>query len=161
MEKQETLEHPQAPISIANGENGTQTNGTTRISIRNPYTLQKATFTIPGRLASLNDIIAAGNQHRMVGAKLKRDETQRCAWHILQERIPIFTGPIRLWIYWYEKNRKRDVDNVASGIKFILDALVETGRIPNDGRRWVHAISHHFPEPDKTNPRVLVCMEEA
>lgn len=113
-------------------------------------------FTIPGRLAGMNDIIASSRTHWAAGGKLKKQQTDICALALLVQRIPAIKEPIALEIYWFEQNRKRDIDNVSAGIKFILDGMVQRGTIPNDTRRWVGSITHFFPEPDPVNPRVEV-----
>lgn len=113
-------------------------------------------FEIPGRLSGLNEIIKEANVGRYIGNRHKRQQTELCGQHIVSQRVPIFDAPIRIGFEWFEFNQRRDVDNITAGAKFILDALVETGRIPNDGRRWIKEISHLFPEPDRDNPRIKV-----
>ena len=120
----------------------------------------KQTFEIPGPLPGLNEIIGAINRHRFVGAKLKKETTERCAWWIKSQRLPEFLKPVSISFFWHEKDKRRDLDNITAGAKFILDALVVTGRLQNDTRRWIKSISHAFPEPDKNNPRVKVLIEE-
>jgi Holliday junction resolvase RusA-like endonuclease len=62
---------------------------------------------------------------------------------------------------WIEKDLRRDPDNICAGAKFVMDALVELGRIPGDTRRWVKGISHEFPDPDAKNPRIEITITEA
>jgi Holliday junction resolvase RusA-like endonuclease len=38
---------------------------------------------------------------------------------------------------WHEKTKRRDADNIAFAKKFILDALVKMGVLPNDSRKYV------------------------
>ena len=38
---------------------------------------------------------------------------------------------------WHERTKRRDADNIASAKKFILDALVEMGVLPDDSRKYV------------------------
>ena len=38
---------------------------------------------------------------------------------------------------YHEKSKRRDADNIASAKKFILDALVEMGVLPDDSRKYV------------------------
>lgn len=108
-------------------------------------------YTIQGRLLGLNDMT---HQNRFSYGAKKKAETQRCAWATVG-RIPQITQPIEIEIWWYEQNEKRDIDNVAAGIKFILDGLVVSGKLPNDTRKWVKGIKHHFPI-DKENPRIEI-----
>ncbi|HET9146145.1 MAG TPA: hypothetical protein VFN81_08675 [Sphingomicrobium sp.] len=114
------------------------------------------TFTIPGRLPGLNELIAAINRHRHVGATLKKSTTELCAMYVVAGRVPKFSGAVSVKFEWIEPDRRRDLDNISAGAKFILDAMVETGRLQNDTRKCVQAIVHRFPEPDPKNPRVEV-----
>lgn len=38
---------------------------------------------------------------------------------------------------WHERTQKRDADNIASAKKFILDALVKSGVLEDDSRKYV------------------------
>lgn len=38
---------------------------------------------------------------------------------------------------WHERTKKRDADNIASAKKFILDALVKSGVLADDSRKYV------------------------
>lgn len=117
-------------------------------------------YTIAGRLPGLNEVIAVAQRNRYGYGAFKKKETARCAWATVG-RIPKITKPIHIEIWWYEPNTRRDIDNICGGgQKFILDGLVEAGKLPNDDQKWVKAISHHFPDPDKKNPRVEVSIEE-
>jgi hypothetical protein len=115
-----------------------------------------ANFTIDGRLPGLNEIIGAINIHRYKGATLKKKETARCMWAIIAGHVPTFTDPVRIGFRWIEPNMMRDPDNISAGAKYVLDALVQLKRIPNDTRRWVKSITHDFAEPDGVSPRVEV-----
>lgn len=116
----------------------------------------QAMFKIEGRLPGLNEIIAATNNNRYGGAYLKKKETKRCMWAVIAGNVPAFSVPVRVAFHWIEPNLKRDPDNIAVGAKFVLDALVELGRLPNDSRKWVKEVTHVFAEPDPKNPRVEV-----
>lgn len=113
-------------------------------------------FVISGRLPGLNDIVDANRSNRFYGASQKKKETQRCALEIIRQTSGRITQPFRLRVTWIERDLRRDPDNVAAGIKFIADALVEVGRIPNDTREFVRGIEHIFQLPDKQNPRIEV-----
>lgn len=38
---------------------------------------------------------------------------------------------------WHERTKKRDADNIASAKKFVLDALVKSGVLEDDSRKYV------------------------
>ena len=119
--------------------------------------MSRQTFTIPGKLPSLNDLIGAMNHNRYSGAKLKRDTQHFIAIYALALR-PIKT-PATLHIAWYEKNARRDLDNVQSATKYVLDALVAIGKLEDDSPRHITAISHEN-HVDRANPRVVVTITE-
>lgn len=67
--------------------------------------------------------------------------------------------PVSLEFVWYEPNRKRDIDNVIFGEKFILDGLVEMGILENDSQKYVTQVKHEV-KCDKDNPRIEVVLNE-
>lgn len=118
------------------------------------------TLTIPGKLPSLNEVIAANRTHIHVGAKLKRDTEERIDVAIRQAQLLPFAGPVAVYIRWYERTMKRDADNIfAGGMKYILDALVGERVIYDDGPRYVTSIAN-TRYLDRHNPRVEVTLEE-
>lgn len=53
--------------------------------------------------------------------------------------------PVTIDFLWTEKNNRRDYDNLSSlGRKFILDALVASGKLPDDNRKYVRGFSDAF-----------------
>jgi Holliday junction resolvase RusA-like endonuclease len=59
--------------------------------------------------------------------------------------LPRMTKPVRIDFLWTEKNNRRDYDNISScGRKFILDALVASGKLPDDNRKYVRGFSDSF-----------------
>lgn len=62
---------------------------------------------------------------------------------------------IKLKISWYEPNRRRDIDNITAGMKFILDGMVKASVIKDDSQRYVKGVEHEF-YVDRVNPRVEV-----
>lgn len=119
-------------------------------------------FTVSGRLPGLNEIVDAARYNRFAGASQKKKETQRCQWAVIAGQVPCFSSPVVVSFKWFEKDLRRDPDNICGGgQKFALDALVVLGRIPNDTRRWIKGITHEFPAPDKANPRVEITLSDA
>jgi Holliday junction resolvase RusA-like endonuclease len=116
----------------------------------------KINFTIKGELTDLNTYIQSERGNRYSAGKLKKVETQRVAWEIKSQRVPkIEIYPVRLWIGWYSKDNRKDIDNVRFSVKFILDGMVEAGILKGDGRKFVCDITDSY-FIDKQNPRVEV-----
>lgn len=110
-------------------------------------------FVICGRLPGLNQYTNACRTHWSRGAKLKRQTEEGIAWHILAARgagkLRPVHGPVSMAIEWHESNRRRDLDNIVSAKKFILDAMQKTGIIPNDNREYIRAISDEIVDDTK------------
>lgn len=95
----------------------------------------------------------------MAGANQKKKADRLCAEWIVASGVPPFNGPVRVHFDWYVSDR-RDPDNIRTGAKFILDALIDTGKLPNDDQNVVLGLSDTF-QKDKENPRVEVTIESA
>lgn len=115
-------------------------------------------FKIFGRLSGMNEMINSARTNRFGNSVLKKKETGRCEEAILVSNLKKFEGPVSISVMWIEPNYKRDPDNIEAGIKFILDALVKTEKIKNDGQRWIKEIRHLHGPPDKLYPRVIVTL---
>lgn len=103
-------------------------------------------FTIEGRLPSLNEYTRACRSHWSRGAKLKQQVEAEIMWQITQARLagklaPV-TEPVLISLEWHERNRRRDIDNVTFGVKFILDALQRMDILISDDSRHVVGIHH-------------------
>lgn len=109
-------------------------------------------FVIPGKLPGLNDYTKANRGNKYGGNQMKKNAQQLISYFIPKK--PIHT-PIRLIFHWYEPNKKRDKDNIAFAKKFVLDALVNGGCIPNDGWKEIESFEDRF-YVDKVNPRIEV-----
>ena len=116
------------------------------------------TFTIPGELPGLNEIIDMCKWHWGVYREIKQDNTDMIAL-IAKTKVKRKYEKINLDITWVCKNRRQDKDNIMAGTKFILDGLVSAGIIQNDGWAQVGRISHDW-QVDKHNPRIEVTITE-
>ena len=61
--------------------------------------------------------------------------------------------PIKLEFDWFCRNRRIDPDNIRSGAKFIIDALVKNGILAGDGWESIGSLVdrfHHNPLKTKT-----------
>lgn len=112
-------------------------------------------------IPSLNEYIDAERSSKYKGAEFKKK------W----ERIVILhakkalkgwkaTGPVCIRYRFFEKDRRRDYDNIQGlAHKIIQDALVKGKWLPNDGQKWVMPPESEF-FIDKDNPRVEVEISE-
>ena len=104
---------------------------------------------VPTRLNNLNDYISAERTSRYKGAEMKAQNEELVKIAIKQQ----MKG-------WYEKNRRRDLDNISSfGRKVIQDALVHTHVLQNDGWKAIEGFSDEF-FVDADNPRIEVLIRE-
>lgn len=116
-------------------------------------------FEIPGRLGSLNDYILKCRANPHTGNNYKHSQQGLIIEYIRDlQRVECY--PLEISFYFYEKNAKRDIDNVAGWAhKCILDALVKAGIIENDGWKQIRSIRDYF-EIDRENPRIVVILKE-
>lgn len=115
---------------------------------------------ISGRLDNLNDYIRAIDVNRHEGSKLKKKNQNKVIAEIYEQlgRLRI-KKPVVMRYRWYEKDRRRDLDNISSfGRKVIQDALVSTQVIENDGWKEIRGFSDEF-YIDQKNPRIEVEIE--
>ena len=96
-----------------------------------------AEFIIKEKLPSLNETISANRANRYAGAKLKKDIEAIIGWAIRAAALKPITNPCVINIEWHEATKRRDVDNIHSSVKFILDAMVKNGILQNDSRKYV------------------------
>lgn len=95
-------------------------------------------FTIPFKLPSLNDYINAcrTNPYKAAGFKKRTErEITACFAGLRPVKRPCIVE-MRFW----EPDMRRDVDNVESAKKYILDALVARGILQGDSPKWVKAV---------------------
>ena len=109
---------------------------------------------INGRLDGLNEYTKACRGNRY-GANAMKKRNEKKVIDSITEKQKIKKYPVKLKITWYEKNKRRDIDNIAFGIKFIQDALVKAGVLENDSQKYINGIEH-IVTVDKEKPRVVV-----
>ncbi|MBN2561647.1 MAG: hypothetical protein JXQ75_12030, partial [Phycisphaerae bacterium] len=100
---------------------------------------------IPGELVDLNTYIRLERSNKYAAAKAKRGETETCMVCALERRMMldgIGLPPYAVTCIWFRSLRKKDPDNIAFAIKFILDGLVAAGVLENDGWRQIHSLQH-------------------
>jgi len=115
-------------------------------------------LVIPGELPAMNEIVGAANKSRWSYNDLKKAWTGRIAQEAKLARLRRVERAV-VRCSWYVPNRRKDPDNIAGGIKLILDGLVMAGVLPGDGWRHVAGIEHEFAV-DKDRPRVEIEIRE-
>ena len=101
------------------------------------------TITIKGSFTSLNEYINAERGNRYAAAEIKKNETERAYWHF--KNLPkINQYPIKLEFTWFVKDKRKDPDNISFAKKFILDGMVESGFIKNDGFNNISEFKDNF-----------------
>lgn len=118
-------------------------------------------LTIPGRLDNLNDYISAERTNRYKGAEMKSRNESLVINAIRQcMRGVKIDKPVFMEYRWYERNKRRDLDNISSfGRKVIQDSLVYAHVLRNDGWKEIQGFSDSF-FLDTDNPRIEVLIRE-
>ena len=108
------------------------------------------------KLPSLNEYINACRKNRYAGAEMKKRIESDIAYFVA--KLPRFERPINIHFHWIEGNKRRDLDNVAFGKKFILDTLVKAGKLKDDNRKCVTGFIDTFEYGKET--KVILYIEE-
>lgn len=108
---------------------------------------------IDAQLPSLNQYQNACRSHWSRGAEFKKSIESLIGWSIKKAKIngdlQAVEKPVEVFIEWHEATKKRDVDNIQSAQKFILDALQHFKIIKNDSRKYVKQIHHKVVDDKK------------
>ena len=119
-------------------------------------------LVINAQLPSLNQYQNACRSHWSKGADFKKSIEELIGWNIraalTKKTLRRVEKPCEIFIEWHEKTKRRDVDNIQSAQKFILDALQHYQIIKNDSRKYIKQI-HHTIIDDKRD-FVIVRFEE-
>lgn len=102
---------------------------------------------IKGALDDLNTYIKAERSHRNMGAEMKKVNTEIVEWQT-KNLEPIKHYPLHVHITWFNRDEKKDPDNIAFAKKYILDGLKKSGVIKDDSRKYIKSFSDDF-EVDK------------
>lgn len=120
----------------------------------------RQSFDVAGKLPSLNDYVSACRANPYKGAKAKKDAQEAVAWAIRAARLKPMRPPVTVGFTWVEPDMRRDKDNISSAKKYVLDALVECGVIPDDNWKCIAGNLPDTYKVNKANPRVIVELEE-
>ncbi len=103
----------------------------------------KNNFEIFTKLPTLNEYIEAERTNRYSAASMKKRFTLACqSCALSMDKLP--NKQYDVSIIWHLTNKKTDPDNIAFGIKFILDGVVASGKLPSDGMKNIRHIEHRF-----------------
>lgn len=105
-----------------------------------------------------NDVLRI---HPQVYSRMKRDFGMLARVAIRRCKLKKM-AKARIHFTWHErpadKHKQRDPDNIRFGAKFVLDALVKEGIIPDDSLRYVLGLGDDFVEASLT-PGVVVDLD--
>lgn len=118
--------------------------------------LGKAICEIPMKLPSLNEYIRVCRSNVYMASKFKKDIELQIGGYIAT--LPKFKRPVKIHFHWVESNKRRDLDNIASAKKFILDSMVKVGVLTDDNRKCVVAFTDTFEY--NTQAKVILEIEE-
>lgn len=102
----------------------------------------KVRAIIPMKLPSLNDYVRDCRANKYGANEGKRELEYAISLYL--RKLPRFEHPIRIRFTWIEQTKRRDYDNVAFAKKFILDAMVKSGKLKDDNRRFVRGFQDDF-----------------
>ena len=114
-------------------------------------------IVIKGPLPSLNEYTDDNRTHFHKGAKVKKNATRICQVYIQQainKGLKLPKLPMDIKFTWYVKNRRKDKDNIAFAKEFVLDGMIASKLIENDGWAQIGEFRDAF-EVDK-NERVEI-----
>lgn len=114
--------------------------------------MQQQFFMIKLKLPSLNELINVTRTNKYQAAAFKKDIEEAIGWSIKQAQtkgLQKVTEPCDILIDFFESTKRRDVDNIQSSTKYILDAMQKCGVLPNDNRKWVRQIYHRIIEAEQ------------
>lgn len=106
-------------------------------------------FIIYGKMPSLNDVINKTRLNKFAGATMKKTLQNDINIQFIKQmgligsQMPL-ACECDFKFTFYEKNKKRDKDNIISSQKFLFDSMVDVGIIKNDGWKWVRNLSYDF-----------------
>ena len=110
----------------------------------------------------MNEIIGAARNNRFGSASQKKSQMQIVTDAIIADEVfrkLRFEKKVNIYVSFIEKSSRRDIDNITSANKFILDSIVNYGILIDDSQKYVTKIvSEVFV--DKENPRIEVTLKE-
>lgn len=107
--------------------------------------MKKRTYTIPGTLAGMNEMLDARADNRYRAGRAKRREMGRIISMMTPSpRGDSLEGAAVIVLDWYCPDRRRDRDNVAAAKKHIFDALICAGLLAADSWKKIVGFMDRF-----------------
>ncbi len=118
-------------------------------------------FYIHSKLPNLNEFRAEIARSPYKGSKLKKEIENGIILDIVLAKQqgtlkPIERYPIQINCIWGLTNKRMDLDNRRSSIKFILDAMQKAEIIPNDSQKYICGLFDEFKQADKDYVKVEI-----
>lgn len=112
-------------------------------------------FYIYQKLPNFNEFRAETARNMYKGGKLKNEVENSIITSIMYAKLkgtlkPIENYPIQINCVWGMANKRQDLDNRRSSVKFILDAMQKAQIIPNDSQKYICGLFDEF-KVDKTD----------
>ena len=98
----------------------------------------------PFALPTLNEYINAERTNRYMAASIKKNTEQKLMLFIRGQTRESFNEPVFIKYRWIRKDARHDKDNIAFAKKFVQDALVKAGVLPNDGWKNIIGFKDEF-----------------
>lgn len=112
------------------------------------------TCEINMKLPSLNEYVNLCRRNRYESADFKKKIEKSISQYL--KRLKVFKCPVIVHFTWFEKDMRRDADNIAFAKKFILDSLVKSGKLKDDSRKYVVGFTDQFKKADHTKVEITV-----
>lgn len=109
-----------------------------------------------GRLPSLNEYISKLNRSRYLANCFKQAVERELVWTIKESKMKPIDKPCIVYVVYHEPDRRRDVDNIYSANKFILDALRKAGIIKNDSQKYVKDVIDTYITDGQSMVEIIV-----
>ena len=118
-------------------------------------------FIIDEQIPSYNEYINKCRANKYNANIFKQTVEKAVGMYIIKacrrDELPVFDDtPCIIRFTWYESKANRDVDNIQSGQKFIIDALRKCKIIKNDGQKYVKQTFHKVVRSDTGKTYVAV-----
>jgi ribosomal protein S20 len=121
-----------------------------------PNSQQGVTVVLPRLLPGLNGPDGLIRQSKFIGSNKKMKDSIQ--WQIRQSNLlEKVRTPCRAVLVRYQKGNIMDWDNAVASFKYMLDAIVKCGVIPDDNPKVIISITcEQHPVKDKSEERMEV-----